>query len=319
MNTHAAAPDRTATRLFAGAQRWIRRHAGYLDSPAGREELPLTPRVKALMQLALLRHCWARTVPADDPGLEEVTAVVERAWRRPGFPHADSLDPRYARQLRLMYAALAPDPTGPHRAVLDRLTAEGYLEPRRKPPYLHLETRCYADLAGSAHRLASYRELYARSLLARATGLPVAELDVCEITHTVFHLTGFGFRESCLTGEERRDAARVVARLTDHCVRGGQWDFAAKLLLARHCLDGEPLRTPSGRAVVRLLAGAQSPDGAIPGKSVAERAAPTATPVEFFRASYQATIATALATLSVTGGRGPGTDVPTTPAERETR
>ncbi|WP_406099339.1 DUF6895 family protein [Streptomyces sp. NBC_01013] len=307
MGTRSAGLEEAAKRLSAGTRQWMGRHAGYLGSPAAHAELPTTPHVKALLQLALLCRVWGRIAPTD-VDLLVPASVVERAWRRADFPRLVTADPRYARQFQLMYAALAPAGAvaDAHRIGPARLEDDGFLAPRRASPYLHLETRFYADLAGVEHRLASYRELYACSLLARASALPVAELDVCEITHTVFHLSDFGFRDPGLTHGERKRAVHVVESLTEHCVRQGAWDFTAKLVLAQYCLGADPLSTPSGGAGIRMLADALSPDGAIPGKCVTERAAPTATPVEFFRRAYQSTLGTALAMLIVTGGRSRG-------------
>ncbi|MEV5749791.1 hypothetical protein AB0L00_18380 [Actinoallomurus sp. NPDC052308] len=227
-----------------------------------------------------------------------MTALVERVWRSPEFVRLLALDPRYARQFQVMYAGLAPAPEGPHRAVLARLAADGYLAPNRKSPYLRLETRYYADLAGAPHLIESYRELYEASLLARRA-LPVADLDVCNVTHTVFYLSDFGFRDSGLTSEERERALRVVEELTEHSVRRGEWDLVGKLLLAQFCLGADPARTPSGAAGLRLLARAQRPDGAMPGRSSTDRVDESATPVMLFRKAYQATLVTALASLII--------------------
>jgi hypothetical protein len=320
MSTRSVGLDETVTSLSAGAREWIRLHAACLDSPAGHAELPATPRVKALLQLAMLRRYWEKAAPAD-PALSEVTRTVRQALERPDFLRLLTLDPRYARQFELMYAALAP--AGPRtdtpRTVLARLTADGYLAPRRKSPYLHLEARFYADVAGADHRFASYRELYAASLLPLAGTLPVADVDVCMVTHTVFHLSDFGFRDPGLTEEEREHALRVVERLTDHCVRLGEWDLIGKLVLAQHCLGADPLRTPSGADGLRMLASVQSAEGAIPGPSAGRRAPADAAPLEFFRKSYQATLVTALATLIVTSARDGGAAAVGATAVREAR
>ncbi|MEU2118433.1 hypothetical protein ABZ567_22975 [Streptomyces sp. NPDC016459] len=307
MSTRSAGLDEAVTSLSAGVRHWIGQHAGYLDSPAGRAELPVTPRVKALLQLALLRRHWGYAAP-DDPVLTEVTGVVERAWGRPDFPELLTLDRRYARQFELMYAALAPAGAGADApgAVVARLSADGYLAPRRKSPYLHLEARYHADLAGAEHCFASYRELYETSVPARAAAVPVADLDVCVVTHTVFYLGDFGLRDPGLTEEERGELLGVVERLTERCVGLGEWDLVGKLLLAQFCLGADPLGTPSGAAGFRMLAEVQAPGGAIPGRSVVRRAPADATPVDFFRRSYQATLVTALATLIVTSGRRAG-------------
>ncbi|WP_405387824.1 hypothetical protein OG596_07565 [Streptomyces sp. NBC_01102] len=310
MGTRSAGLE-AAERLSTRTRHWMGRHADYLGSPAAHAELPVTPHVKALLQLALLCRTWRRIAPAD-ADLVAPAAVVERTWQRADFPRLLTVDPRYARQFQLMYAALAPATSAPgtSRVTPERdgvrtgaaVEFDGSLE-RGKSPYLQLETRFYADLAGVEHRLASYQELYASSLLARAGALRVAELDVCEIAHTVFHLSDFGFRDAGLTGGDLDRAVDVVDRLTERCVRQGAWDLTGKLVLAQYCLGVDPLSTPSGASGVRMLERALSPDGAIPGKSLAERAAPDATPVAFFRRAYQSTLGTALAMLVVTGGR----------------
>lgn len=299
--------------LAAGALQWIRLHSGYLDSPSGRAELPVTPRVKALLQLAALRRSWERAAPAD-PGLAEVTATVEQVWRSPDHPALLIAEPRYAWQFRLMYGALAPPglSDGPHRAVLAEVVAGGHLTPSRKSAFLHLETRYYAELAGVEHRLHSYPDLYRASRLARhRDGRPVTELDVCDVTHTVFHLSDFGFRDPGLSGDALEHARDRVRRLTEDCVRNGDWDLTAKLVLAQHCLGLDPLATPSGAAGLRLLAGVQSPGGAIPGRSSGDRADTAETTVEFFRKAYQSTLVTALTALTVAHGRrGAGNGAP---------
>ncbi|WP_329275800.1 DUF6895 family protein [Streptomyces sp. NBC_00691] len=304
MSTRSVGLDEAVASLSMGTRHWIARHAGYLDSPAGHAELPVTPRVKALLQLALLCRYWGASAPAE-PALREASSIVERAWQRPDFPRLLTLDGRYARQFELMYAALAPagTVTGAPRAVLARLEDDGYLAPRRKAPYLHLEARFYADLAGAEHAFATYDELYAASLPARAATLPVADLDACVVTHTVFYLSDFGLRDTGLSDEAREQALQVVERLTHHCLGLGEWDLVGKLVLAQYCLGADPLGTPSGAAGIRMLAEVQAPDGAIPGKSVVRRAPADATPVQYFRRSYQATLVTALTTLVVGSGR----------------
>ncbi|MFD8322451.1 DUF6895 family protein [Kitasatospora purpeofusca] len=315
MGTRSAAPDRAAVAsLSAGARGWIGRHCGFLDEPAGRAELPVTPRVKALLQLALLYRCWARATTAGaertaetartrppDPDLAAVAATVEQVWRSPAHPPLLTVEPRYARQFQLMYGALAPaglDADGPHRTVLAEGVAGDLLTPRRKSPFLHLETRYYAELADVEHQLLDYPELYRISRLARHTdGQPLAELDVCDVTHTVFHLADFGFRGPGLGGADLAHARDRVERLTEESVRRGEWDLTGKLVLAQHCLGLDPLVTPSGAAALRLLVEAQSPEGSFPGRSATDRVPADATAVQFFRKSYQSTLVVALATV----------------------
>ncbi|WP_197698654.1 hypothetical protein [Streptomyces sp. TLI_053] len=323
MGTRTAAPDLAAVEsLSAGTRQWIGRHCGFLDEPAGRAELPVTPRVKALLQLALLYRCWARAAGAaeparthaPDPDLAAVAATVEQVWRNPEHPPLLTVEPRYARQFQLMYGALAPaglDPDGPHRAALAEGVAGDLLTPRHKSPFLHLETRYYAELAGVRHQLSDYPELYRISRLAGHTdGRPLADLEVCNVTHTVFHLADFGFRDPGLGGADLAHARDRVERLTEESVRRGEWDLTAKLVLAQHCLGLDPLTTPSGAAALHLLAEAQSPEGSFPGRSATERVPAGAGAVHLFRKSFQSTLVVALATVVLLRPR------PAAPAEQ---
>ena len=308
-----ANPERPATisvadrldAITAGVLRWIGANAAFLDSASARAELPVTPRVKAVLQLGLLCHHWARVRPGDDD-LGAVVATVHRMCRHPDFPQEIAAHPRLAQPFGLMYAALAPAGVDDDLRVstLARLAAGGFLSPRGKTAYYCLATRYYADLAGVEHDIGPYPELYKSSPLGRKEAeQEVAGLDVCKITHTVFYLSDFGFRATGLTDPEQDRALRIVRDLTDYCVQHYRWDFAAKLILAQYCLGGDPVRTPSARAGICQIAGVQVAGGAIPGRSLAEQVPESAVPLEFFRKSYQTTITTALMSLIVSAGR----------------
>lgn len=139
-----------AERLSAGAREWVGANAAYLNSPEALALLPVTPRVKALLQLALLCRYWEKAAPGDG-ALTQALGVVEEAGRRPDFLPLMAGDPVNARLFQLVWAALAPPGVSGEwrRDALERLTADGYLTPGRKSPYLHLGTRFYADLAGA--------------------------------------------------------------------------------------------------------------------------------------------------------------------------
>lgn len=294
-------------QLRTGALGWVRRNAGYLDSPSASAELPSTPRAKAFLQLAQLCRSWARVAP-DDPGLDEVAALIQRVWRRPELPDVLAAEPRFARQYGLMYGALAPAPAaaGPHQAVLARLAADGYLSSPGKSPYLRLETRYYADMAGVDHEIESYPELYGSSLLARRmTAVPVTEDEACNITHTIFYLSDYGSRDPGVDGSELAWAQRIVIELTGHYVQRDEWDHAGKFLLAQFCLGVNPAGTPSGAACIRMLAQIQEPSGAIPGRSIRLVPDPAATVVQRFRKAYQPTLMAALMSLMISVGRAP--------------
>ncbi len=290
-------------RLRAGSCGWVRNHAGYLDSPAGRAELPAVPRAKAFIQLAGLLRCWHRVRP-DDPGAAEVGALVRRVWPRPDLPAVIGTDRRYARQFSLMYCGLAPAPAERSRAVLAGLTEDGYLSPAAGSPYLRLEIAYYAELAGTAHCAGDYRELYAASLLAgRSTALPVTDADACTIAHTVFYLSDFGLRAPDLDDAEVDRVRRLVVELTAHYVRLDEWDNVAKFLLAQFCLGLDPAATPSGAAAIRMLAEVQDASGAIPGAASRLLPGPSATSTERFRKAYQTTLMTALMAVMVSSAR----------------
>jgi Domain of unknown function (DUF6895) len=290
-------------RLRAGTLDWARHSAGYLDSPAARAELPTVPRAKAFLQLARLCRSWARVCP-DDPGLAEVSALVQRVWRRPELPEAFAADPRYRQQYDLMYCALSPTAAGSHPAVLPGLAADGYLSRARGSPYLRLEIAHYADMAGIEHGMGSYRELYAASLLAgRTGGPPITDAESCVIAHTIFYLSDYGLRAPDLDRSDVDRARRVVVELTGHYVERDEWDNAAKFVLAQSCLGMDPASTPSGLAGIRLLAGVQEPSGAIPCPALRLMPGPGATGTQRFRRAYQTTLMTALMSLVVSSDR----------------
>ena len=93
-------------RLSAGALHWIRHNIKFLDleSPI---KLPTTPKVKAILELALLCLIWDRLRPGDD-GLAEVTAFVRKIWQSPDCPQLIAADPTWAQHHALIYAAVPP-------------------------------------------------------------------------------------------------------------------------------------------------------------------------------------------------------------------
>ncbi|SDT82030.1 hypothetical protein SAMN05216371_6938 [Streptomyces sp. TLI_053] len=331
IGTDRPGTDRTGAALDglrSGTLGWIGRHLDHFDPFApggfggGRGGGPGDAHrpAKAALELALLTHCWTRLDAGDDPRRIEATARVRAVWRHPGFPRLLTAEPRGATQYRLACAALAPTGTddAPFRSGLARLGAAD-LAPAGRSPYQRLELRYYADKAGVAHSVESYRELADRNVLvtlpatAAARGRrrdgtaqrpdepPVTVPEAYALTHSAFYLSDFARTGPGLPDGAVAGAAALAGRLLDHCVRHDWWDLAAELLMTQVCLGLDPTGTPEGAAAVDCLARAQGPDGSIPGRSAATRASTADPAAEYFAKAYHTTLVTALMTLLMPG------------------
>ena len=166
---------------------------------------------------------------------------------------------------------------------------------RRKAPYIRLETKFYAELAGVSHGFESYAELAASGIVSKLDIMrPITEEAVYELTHTIFYLSDFGFWNMDLPPAECERTLRFIERLTDKCVQCDYWDMTGELIWTQFCLDGDPVHSASGTAGIRRLRQVQLANGAIPGRSAGRRPEKSATPVEFFRKVYHTTLVTAL-------------------------
>ncbi|MER5307776.1 hypothetical protein ABT034_08305 [Streptomyces sp. NPDC002773] len=307
-------------QLAAGALDWLGGNLDHFD-PFSASAGPSTPdrtkagQAKAALELALLCHCAARPGGAPealDGALDGATALVRKLWQHPDFPPLFDEDPAYSSTYGLIFAALAPDGIDDTlcRDTLARLDP-GFLSVPGRSPYRRIELRHYADKAGVRHTIEPYAELVPRSPLValRAAGpgeagsrdgaAPLTTPEAYALTHTAFYLGDFGRTAPGLSGRERAHAEDLVDRMLRHCVAYDRWDLAAELVLTQSILGSDPLRTPSGAAAVECLARAQRPDGAIPGRSTALTAPPSAPAGEFFRKAYHTTLVTALMALAV--------------------
>ncbi|MFE6836670.1 DUF6895 family protein [Streptomyces sp. NPDC057705] len=301
-------------RLSAGALSWLSGNLDRFDPfSAGAPSAPLG-RAKAALELALLCHCAAR-LPDPPEALGEAGALVRKLWQDPDLPRLFADIPKHGSTYALIYAALAPDTIDDTqvRAALAGLDAE-LLAPQGKSAYQRIEIRHYADKAGIRHTVEPYAELLPDSPLvafraaepgdpASQDGAPLSEPQAYAVTHTAFYLGDFGRTAPGLAGRALAHARDLVDRLLVHCVEHDRWDLAAELVLTQYILGSEPLDTPSGAAAVECLVRAQRPDGAIPGRSAALRADPSAPGTEFFRKAYHTTLVTALMALVVTSPR----------------
>ncbi|MFD3556719.1 DUF6895 family protein [Streptomyces goshikiensis] len=301
-------------RLSAGALGWLGGNLDHFDPfSASARPTPLA-RAKAALELALLCHCAGRLAEPPE-ALDEAGALVRKLWQDPDLPRLFADVPNHASTYGLIYAALAPDAID---AALVRATLAGldpeFLSPRGKSPYQRVEIRHYADKAGARHTIEPYAELLPHSPLVafRAAepgdttsqdGAPLSLPRAYAVTHTAFYLGDFGRTAPGLGGDALAHARDLVDRLLRHCVEHDQWDLAAELVLTQFILGSEPLDTPSGAAAVRCLLRAQRPDGAIPGRSAALGAHPSASAGEFFGKAYHTTLVTALMALIVSSPR----------------
>ncbi|MFE3787205.1 DUF6895 family protein [Streptomyces goshikiensis] len=302
-------------QLSSGALGWLGGNLDFFDpfSADIRSASPLA-RAKAALELALLCHCADRL--AEPPrALDEAGALVRKLWQDPDLPRLFAEVPKYGSTYGLIYAALAPDAIDD--AQVRRALAgldPALLSPRGKSPYQRVEIRHYADKAGVRHTIEPYAELLPHSpLVAFRTagpgeapsgdGAPLTLPQAYAVTHTAFYLGDFGRTAPGLGGDALAHARDLVERLLRHSVEHDLWDLAAELVLTRFILGSEPLDTPSGAAAVECLVRAQRPDGAIPGRSAASAATPSASGGEFFRTAYHTTLVTALMALIVASPR----------------
>jgi hypothetical protein len=296
----------SATRLADGTLGWLASNLDRFDPFSASAQRGRGRTMKAVLELALLCHCASRLDPV--PGaLGDATRLLRATWRNPDFPGLIAgSPPAVAGQYTLIAAALAP-PGGVSpqlRAALGALARGGHLSPCGKSPYGRLETRFYADTAGLAHAIEPYPWLIERCILvSQPPAFPPTTAQAYEITHTSFYITDFGGSEPGCPPAMLTAARDLIRRVLAHAVREDLWDLAAELLLAWGCLGLDPAGTNEGQAAMASLARAQLPDGSIPGRSAATRAASAPGTLEFFRTAYHTTLVTALMSLVIGAGR----------------
>ncbi|MFJ5047283.1 DUF6895 family protein [Streptomyces sp. NPDC088719] len=311
-------------QLSAGTLDWLGANLGHFDPYAADAATATHQQAKAVLELALLRHCSARTGGPHVERLDGATALLRKLWQRPEFPRLFDAHPPSAPTYGLVYAALAPDGIDDTvcRATLARL-APDFLSPAGKSPLKRMEIRFYADKAGADHTIEPYAELVGQSPLVTLTAAapgstekgdtvtgdaatevaPLTNSEGYSLTHAAFFLGDYGRTPTGLYGDALAHARELVRRMLDHCVGQDRWDLGAELVITQFILGLDPLRTPSGAAAVECLARAQRSDGAIPGRSAALMASGSARAGEFFRKAYHTTLVTALMTLVLSAGR----------------
>ncbi|WP_406055557.1 hypothetical protein OG462_07130 [Streptomyces sp. NBC_01077] len=308
-------------QLSAGALDWLGGNLDLFDPFSAGARSATHGKAKAALELGLLCHRAVRPNDSSDP-LSGAAALVRKLWQDPEFPRLFDDIPAYTSTYRLIYAALAPDGIDDtHCRAALALLGPDLLSPRGKSPYRRVEIRYYADKAGVRHGIEPYAELLPQSpLVGHHTAGPTdaASKDAVEplttpqayaLTHTAFYLGDFGRVAPGIVDGVLEHARDLVRRMLLHCVEHDRWDLAAELVLTQFVLGEDPLRTPSGAAAVECLVRAQRPDGAIPARSAALMASPSATvptPAgEFFRKAYHTTLVTALMASIVSSSRRP--------------
>ncbi|MFH7599679.1 hypothetical protein WDV06_31955 [Streptomyces racemochromogenes] len=301
-------------RLAAGALGWLGANVDHFDPFSASAPPTALAKAKAALELALLCHCASR-LPEPTQALDGARALVRGLWQDPGLPRLLAEVPAYASTYALIYGALAPDAIDGTqvRATLAALHP-GFLSPQGKSAYQRVEIRHYADKAGVRHTVEPYAELLPLSPLvayraaepadtAAQDGAPLTEPQAYALTHTAFYLGDFGRTAPGLAGQDLEHARDLVDRMLRHCVAHHRWDLAAELVLTQYILGSEPLETSSGAAAVECLVRAQRPGGAIPGRSAALAAHPSAPAGESFAKAYHTTLVTALMALVVSSPR----------------
>ncbi|MEV7654922.1 hypothetical protein AB0O39_12180 [Streptomyces anulatus] len=303
-------------QLSAGTLDWLGANLDHFDPYAADAGTATHQQAaKAVLELALLRHCSTWTGGPHHERLGGATALLRKLWQRPEFPRLFDAHPPSAPTYGLAFAGLAPDGIDDtvRRATVARLTPD-FLSPAGKSPLKRMEIRFYAVKAGASHTIEPYAELVGQSPLVTLTAAapgdtangdtaPLTNSEGYSLTHAAFFLGDYGRTPTGLDGEALAHARELVRRMLDHCVGQDRWDLAAELVITQFILGLDPLRTPSGAAAVECLVRAQRSDGAIPGRSAALMASPSTPAGEFFRKAYHTTLVTALMTLVLSSGR----------------
>lgn len=295
--TTARTDASTPSGVLDAALAWLTEHAEWFG-PRWDDHFP--PRDFAgstVMELLMLCRLLRRMDPAP-PGaaeLERAAAELARDAVAATAPGGEGENPPY----RLWTAALLADLGRPADGPLADARAPAERRPPRPPgagasPVLALELRHILDLAGLAAPadLPGAAPLYEACLAEHAGG--TGEYDAYGVTHAVLYATDFGARP--LPGDAAR-TGRVLDGLLRAYLDEGHLDLAAELLLCARIVRGGP--SALERRAWDRLAGAQRPDGSLPGPPfdagvLAGRTGERAT-AYVFRTCYHTTLVTAMA------------------------
>jgi hypothetical protein len=291
-------PEAGTADLLDGTLAWLTAHAEWFG-PRWDEHFP--PRDfdgATVMELLMLCRLLRRSGPSEGARrLERAAVDVARGTVRApgGDPGADTEHLAY--RLWVLALLVELDSSEDEAFAGARALAERY--PPRGPengssPVHALELRHILGLAGlpAPADLPGTAPLYDACVAEH--GDRADEYDAYGITHTVLYATDFGARP--LPGDAAR-MGRVLDRLLGVYLDEGHLDLVAELLLcARIC--GGPRPGAERRAWDRL-AGAQRPDGSLPGPHfdpavLASRTGERAT-AYVFRTCYHPTLVTAMA------------------------
>lgn len=275
-------------QLSAGTLDWLGANLDHFDPYAADAGTATHQQAaKAVLELALLRHCSTWTGEPHGERLGGATALLRKLWQRPEFPRLFDAHPSSAPTYGLAFAALAPDGIDDtvRRATLARL-APDFLSPAGKSPLKRMEIRFYADKAGASHTIEPYAELVGQSPLVTLTAAtpedaaergpatgeaaegdtaPLTDSEGYSLTHAAFFLGDYGRTPTGLDEDALAHARELVRRMLDHCVGQDRWDLAAELVISQFILGLEPLRTPRGPQPWSAWCGPSGPTGRYPG------------------------------------------------------
>ncbi|OUC99536.1 DUF6895 family protein [Streptomyces swartbergensis] len=322
-----AGPGDSAVPLLTGVVRWLEDHLAWFDPDQWERLLPRRPfRPGALLELLgflrLLDRAGHPRVPVPGALREGALSLAERVVDDPGFAtslrRADPYFPYHLNLVALLGILGRPRPALREDCLaLLAVGAGGHTRPY-KPVLNRLELRWFLDRAGlpAPPGLPGTAVLYAQSLPGLGPDpLSLDDSETYAFTHALFYATDFGAHALPPGGSDAGSLLEAVRLLLGVNLTRSHLDLVAELLL---CADLLRPALPRHRdatgddPVARgwaALAGAQRPDGAVPGpvhrpEKMSELAGEKAE-AYLFGTCYHTTLAAGLA-AAVRLGRRPG-------------
>ena len=290
--------------VLEGALPWIERNLAHFDpfkdgELSGLCEIPLAEL--GILTLAAVR-CSG---PVDSAPVTRFLDALEAAYRDPRYEERPFREPETLVSHLIVAAALVHAgrvDVSSYQSSVARLVQASTLTAPALPPHRMMELRHALDLAGVEHSLPSYRRLYFSTLPARRVNpIFVAASEAYILTHVIFYAADLGYRRPVgLAERDRVRLGRLVEQLLGMHIVAGNWDLTAELILSARCLDHASAFADLGW---ECIAGAQRPDGAVPGPRNHPSGDTPLTPEEDVATCYHTTLVSSLAALAAINER----------------